>query len=236
MILDLIETLVVVTADHASSMVYSGFATPKNYSVLGFDKYVSNIDGKAYQLLTYASGIGYSNYSESASLHDHKNSLHKATIPSSWANHAATDVPLYAIGPMANLLFTGTFDQTYLSHAIAFSMCLFQYSSRCDEAFIQRSRPVNEKKGGGIEELKKVLNSESRKYQTSNERRQREEEISEELPDEIENVLNSDSFESSDLTGNFTESEQNCANIIDTKLFYYLSVLLVSAIKFNSFL
>lgn len=213
-------------------MIYSGFATPKNYSVLGFDKYVSNIDGKAYQLLTYSSGIGYSNYSESASLHDYKNSLHKATIPSSWANHAASDVPLYAVGLMSNLLFTGTFDQTYLSHAIAFSMCLFQYSSRCDEAFIQRSRPANERKSGGIEELKKVLNNESKRYQSSIERRQREEDISEELSDEVENALNSDSFESSDLTGNFTKNDENIASCFEIELFYFLSVVFFNAINF----
>lgn len=157
-ILDLSNSLIIVTSDHASAMSYSGFATPKNLSVLGMDKYVSNIDGKPYQLLTYSSGLGYQNYNETAAIHDYRNSYHKATIASTWANHAADDVPIYAIGQMSNLLFSGTFDQTYLAHAVAYAMCIFQYESRCHSSmYVKRPKPVHDKGPRGIEALKQEL-------------------------------------------------------------------------------
>lgn len=213
-------------------MVYSGFATPKNFSVLGFDKYVSNVNFEPYQLLLYSSGIGYKNFNETEALHDHKNSIHKATIPTTWSNHAAGDVPLYATGPLANILFSGTFDQTYLPHSIAFALCLFHFSDRCDEAFIQRTIPVNERKRGGIEELKKILNKESKTFQNSFEdveRRMREKNESEENStadiDGDENVLNSDAFESSDLKGNMTSTD-NSANIYQMRLNILINIIL----------
>lgn len=127
------ETLVIVTADHSSAMSYSGYATPKNYSVLGLDKHISNIDKKHYQLLTYASGIGHEAFNLTAATKDYHNAYHKAAIPSSWGNHAAEDVPLYAIGALANFLFSGTIDQTFIPHAISFALCLSQYHSRCEK-------------------------------------------------------------------------------------------------------
>jgi len=147
-----------VTSDHASAMSYTGFATPKNLSVLGMDKYVSNVDGKPYQLLTYSSGLGYQNYNETAAIHDYRNSYHKATIASTWANHAADDTPLYSIGQMANLLFSGSFDQTYLAHAVAYAMCIFQYESRCHNSMhMKNTKPVQEKGPRGIQALKQEL-------------------------------------------------------------------------------
>lgn len=213
-----------MTADHASSMVYSGFAAPKNSSVLEMDKYVSNVDGKPYQLLTYSSGIGYSNYSEKNSLRDPKNSVHKAAIPATWANHAASDVPLYAIGPMANLLFSGTFDQTYVPHALAYALCLFQYSERCDEAYVRKLKPINEKKSGGIDELKKVLNKESGKFHHSIEDVERR--IKEDLNRQhsiSQNIsVSTDSYKSSDLVANFNETENNASAIKISKLGVFL--------------
>ncbi|XP_070494076.1 alkaline phosphatase-like [Chironomus tepperi] len=155
--IDLANSLVIVTSDHASAMSYSGFATPKNLTVLGMDKYVSNVDGKPYQLLTYSSGLGYQNYNETAAIHDYRNSYHKATIASTWANHAADDVPVYAIGQMANLLFSGTFDQTYIAHVVAYAMCIFQYESRCHNSVYIKRKPVYENGPRGIEALKQEL-------------------------------------------------------------------------------
>ena len=127
------ETLVIVTADHSSAMSYSGYATPKNYSVLGLDKHISNIDKKHYQLLTYASGVGHGAFNLTAATKDYHNAYHKAAIPSSWGNHAGEDVPLYAIGALASFLFSGTIDQTFIPHAISFALCLSQYHSRCEK-------------------------------------------------------------------------------------------------------
>lgn len=132
-LLDLSETLIIVTADHSSAMSYSGYATPKNYSVLELDKHISNIDKKHYQLLTYASGVGHGAFNLTSATKDYHNAYHKAAIPSSWGNHAGEDVPLYAIGALASLLFSGTIDQTFIPHAISFALCLSQYHSRCEK-------------------------------------------------------------------------------------------------------
>jgi len=115
-------------------MVYSGFSTPKDSPILGVDKFVSNIDKKPYQLLTYSSGLGY-NFSDFTL--DPKNSYHKSAVPSTWANHGGDDVPLYAIGSLASVLFGGTIDQTFVPHAIAFAMCLFKYKNRCYQPMVQ---------------------------------------------------------------------------------------------------
>ena len=144
-------------------MIYSGFATPKDYSILGMDKYVSNLDKKPYQLLLYSSGLGFDSYNESAAVTDLRNAYHKAAVPSTWGNHAGSDVPLYAVGSLANLLFSGTMDQSYVPHAIAFAMCLFNYQDRC---LSQRfsSRPIEnlrDKKLSSIQLLKQKLQRES---------------------------------------------------------------------------
>jgi len=127
------ETLVIVTSDHSSAITYSGFATPKNFSILGMDKFLSDVDKQPYQLLMYASGPGNRHYNESLARHDIKNSYHKATIPMVWGNHDATDVPLFADGLLSISLFAGTVDQSYVAHAIAFALCIFQYDWRCEK-------------------------------------------------------------------------------------------------------
>lgn len=158
-LLDLSDTLVIVTADHASAMVYSGYATPKDYSVLGMDKYVSNVDKSSYQLLTYSSGLGHENYNETIAKSDHRNSYHKATIPSTWANHGGDDVPLYAIGALSNILFSGSMDQSYVPHAIAFAMCLGGYQNRpyLRHAFEQRIAPSREKVRSNVHIVRDML-------------------------------------------------------------------------------
>lgn len=149
-----------MTADHASGIVFSGFATPKNHSILGLDKYLSNISKKPYQLLTYSSGMGYDNYNETLAGTEQRNAFHKATIPSTWANHAGDDVPLYATGPLANILFSGSFDQTYVPHAIAFAMCLFEYQERCQDLIEENKFPPHRiRKTNKIQLLREKLQS-----------------------------------------------------------------------------
>lgn len=93
-------------------------------------------------MLTYSSGLGHIKYNETAAMRDQRNSYHKATISSTWSNHDGTDVPLYSIGPLANILFSGSLDQTYIPHAIAFAMCLFDYQDRCYSQTIERKIPL----------------------------------------------------------------------------------------------
>lgn len=52
-------------------------------------------------------------------------------MPRAWATHGGEDVPVFAIGPLASALFSGSVDQSYIPHAIAYAACLAHHASRC---------------------------------------------------------------------------------------------------------
>lgn len=54
-----------------------------------------------------------------------------AGVPRTWATHGGEDVPVFAIGPLANILFSGSIDQSYIPHAIAYAACMGRHASRC---------------------------------------------------------------------------------------------------------
>ncbi|KAI4472378.1 hypothetical protein M0802_016884, partial [Mischocyttarus mexicanus] len=54
-----------------------------------------------------------------------------AGVPRAWATHGGEDVPVFAIGPLASILFSGSIDQSYIPHAISYAACLAHQSSRC---------------------------------------------------------------------------------------------------------
>ncbi|KAK1128122.1 hypothetical protein K0M31_003607 [Melipona bicolor] len=54
-----------------------------------------------------------------------------AGVPRAWATHGGEDVPVFAIGPLASVLFSGSVDQSYIPHAISYASCLGHYASRC---------------------------------------------------------------------------------------------------------
>lgn len=60
-----------------------------------------------------------------------KNQVFTSAVPRQWATHSGEDVPVYALGPLATTLFAGTFDQSYIPHAIAYSACLGEHRLRC---------------------------------------------------------------------------------------------------------
>lgn len=100
--------------------------------MFGVDRQVSEISLLPYTLLTYASGPGYKSQNLNASP---KDIIQRAAIPKSWGNHGGEDVPLYAVGPLSNILFTGTVDQTYIPHALAFALCISEHSERCYKSY-----------------------------------------------------------------------------------------------------
>lgn len=164
------------------------------------DKFVSNIDNKPYQLLLYSSGLGSNYYNESSAKIDHRNSYHKAVIPSTWANHGGDDVPLYAVGALANILFGGTMDQTYIPHAIAFAMCLFDYKERCNSSpAVYKNEIPRIRKPNKIYLLKQKLQKDIFKE------KQNELSIVEEAPANSDNVTETEV----DLNSNVIDSSVN---------------------------
>lgn len=103
--------------------------------VSGPDSKVSDIDGQPYSTLLYGNGPGYSTPRtipiNTTTQNEDRNQVHGSAVPRQWATHGGEDVPVYALGPLATTLFTGTFDQSYIPHAIAYSACLGEHAQRC---------------------------------------------------------------------------------------------------------
>ncbi|KAI4458405.1 alkaline phosphatase [Holotrichia oblita] len=129
------ETLLVLTADHSHVFTFGGQATPRGHPILGLDNKVSDVDGQPYTTILYTNGPGYSN-PRSVPMNvttpmESKNQVFTSAVPRQWATHSGEDVPVYALGPLATTLFAGTFDQSYIPHAIAYSACLGEHRLRC---------------------------------------------------------------------------------------------------------
>lgn len=100
----------------------------------------SDVDGLPYSTLLYGNGPGHSAEHRlvpmlNATDAEVYNRLHGAAVPRQWATHGGEDVPVYAAGPpgVTQALFSGTFDQSYVPHAIAYVACLAEHSKRCQQ-------------------------------------------------------------------------------------------------------
>ncbi|XP_068083910.1 alkaline phosphatase, tissue-nonspecific isozyme [Anabrus simplex] len=138
-LVNLNETLVVLTADHSHVLTMGGLATPKGNPILGIDGKVSDVDGLPYSTLLYGNGPGFISPRQIPNnLSSERNTAHGAAVPRQWATHGGEDVPVYAQGPLASLLFSGSFDQSYVPHAIAYIACLGEHAARCKRNSSQR--------------------------------------------------------------------------------------------------
>lgn len=234
------ETLVIVTADHSSAMSYSGYATPKNYSVLGLDKHISNIDKQHYQLLTYASGVGHGAFNLTAAMKDYHNAYHKAAIPSSWGNHAGEDVPLYAIGALSSFLFSGTIDQTFIPHAISFALCLSQYNSRCEKQSANYEDIVDQvnarKRNDKMTQLRQKMYSQKMNALLTESKTEKivPEEEKEEEKDADDSYEEMDLYAMMNLTGNLTSGNLTTVNTANRNNINFCIILIsfIFLIKF----
>nr|XP_018896884.1 PREDICTED: alkaline phosphatase-like [Bemisia tabaci] len=127
------ETLFVVTSDHSHVMTLGGLSTSRGNPILGVDSKVSDVDGLPYTTLLYGNGPGHQSpriLPSNATVGD-PNIVQSAAVPRRWATHGGEDVPLFAKGPLAAALFSGTLDQSYIPHAVAFAACLGHHRRRC---------------------------------------------------------------------------------------------------------
>lgn len=94
------------------------------------------MDGQPYTTILYGNGPGFATPRivpmNTTSATEDRNQVHSSAVPRQWATHGGEDVPVYALGPLATTLFTGTFDQSYIPHAIAYSACLGEHRLRCE--------------------------------------------------------------------------------------------------------
>ena len=101
----------------------------------GTDSKVSDIDGLPYSTLLYGNGPGYSSPravpSNATTTAEGRNAVHGSAVPRQWATHGGEDVPVFAQGPLATAIFSGTVDQSYIPHAMAYIGCIGEHSKRC---------------------------------------------------------------------------------------------------------
>jgi len=153
-IVDLHDTLVIVTADHAHTMSVGGY-TGRQADITGV---VIEADGlpdltddnndNTFTVLSYGNGPGFMQYNttgtgdytnidrhpmevnETADL-EHKQD---SAAPLSSETHGGDDVGIWAAGPMAHL-FHGVHEQSYIAHVMSYAACIGPHkgSDRCPD-------------------------------------------------------------------------------------------------------
>lgn len=136
---DLAETLIIVTADHSHAMTFNGYPTRGN-DILGF----GNKAGKLpYETISYANGPGFRTHriNDSASADDVQLTRyetwipvetmdrsgvqyrHLSSIPLDDETHGGEDVAVFAAGPGSGLV-RGTFEQNYIAYVMGYAGCM----------------------------------------------------------------------------------------------------------------
>ncbi|XP_057320789.1 alkaline phosphatase-like [Microplitis mediator] len=138
---DLDDTLVIVTSDHSHSMAFNGYPE-RNSTVLDAPQKL-NFDGMAYPILSYSTGIfddmahkisndnatGINPNSNNKSDYSYGQ---KAAFIRAEAYHGGGDVPIYAIGPYAHL-FHSTHEQNYVAHVIGYAAQIGPYANAANQ-------------------------------------------------------------------------------------------------------
>lgn len=132
---DLDDTLIMVTADHSHSMTFNGYPDRGN-DILG---YANRPDKLPYETITYANGPGFQTHRINDSSDDPS---HLGTwIPVETMNrsaidyrhlsafylgdetHGGEDVAVFATGPGSSLV-RGTFEQNYIAYVMSYAGCM----------------------------------------------------------------------------------------------------------------
>ncbi|CAL4094222.1 unnamed protein product [Meganyctiphanes norvegica] len=132
------DTLMVLTADHSHVFTFGGNNTPRGHPILGMDTEPSDLDKKPYTTLLYGNGPGYAHTTPNGRQDitgfntQDINFVQQAAVPKKYETHGGEDVPIYAQGPGSHL-FSGTVEQSYIAHAIAYAACIGDDNSHCEK-------------------------------------------------------------------------------------------------------
>lgn len=132
------DTLIVVTADHAHVMAYSGYSQRGN-DILGLSDDVDD-DEVPYLTLSYTNGPGYRDHTDNGIRVDVSEELDKksiwfratAEVPLESETHGGDDVAVFARGPQHHV-FTGVYEQSQLPHLMAYAACIGPGRHACDD-------------------------------------------------------------------------------------------------------
>ncbi|KAI5723237.1 hypothetical protein M8J76_003255 [Diaphorina citri] len=113
------DTLIVVTADHAHTMMISGYSK-RNNDILGAADQ-KDLNGNPYPTLSYANGPAARAPVYNATSSTWDASFHyPALVPAKDETHGGDDVMVYARGPWSHL-FTGSYEQNFIPIAMGFA-------------------------------------------------------------------------------------------------------------------
>ncbi|KAK7481973.1 hypothetical protein BaRGS_00026776 [Batillaria attramentaria] len=123
--MDLSDTLIVVTADHSHAFAFAGYPGRGN----------PILDGMPYTTMVYGNGPGHTgeitgnNTRQNLTLVNTTDPNYKqqAVVPLTIETHGGEDVAIFARGPMAHL-FHGVHEQNYIAHVMAYASCVGAYS------------------------------------------------------------------------------------------------------------
>ncbi|CRK96434.1 CLUMA_CG009850, isoform A [Clunio marinus] len=125
------DTLIIVTADHAHSMVFNGYPT-RGSDIFGMG---NKPDAEPYETLVYSTGPGYymhvsndtNRFINITQFSDSQRAaptyMHSSLIPMPDGTHSGEDVGVFAIGPGSRLI-QGVFEQNYIPYVISFASCV----------------------------------------------------------------------------------------------------------------
>lgn len=145
------DTLIVVTADHAHTMSFSGYAE-RGSDIFGYAGQGS--DQKLYTILNYANGPGYKPIKDGErfvpSEEDARKFIRKfamfrfngfflddidfqyqSVVPMISETHGGDDVAVFAKGPYSHL-FTGVMEENVIPHLMSFAACVSS-DLNCDD-------------------------------------------------------------------------------------------------------
>ncbi|KAG5681000.1 hypothetical protein PVAND_010470 [Polypedilum vanderplanki] len=127
------DTLIIVTADHAHSMLFHGYPSRGN-DILGFANEGTNVP--LFETLVYGNGPGYRYHlikgsqtqfmpMENYTVQQRKDPsyMYKSMIPLDYSTHSGEDVGVYADGP-GSFLIQRVFEQCYIGYAISVASCI----------------------------------------------------------------------------------------------------------------
>lgn len=129
------DTMLVVTADHAHTMSFSGYASRGN-KITGIAG--TGQDKLPYSTLNYANGPGFKSFSNGQRYNISRDNLdslktqQRPLVHLDEETHGGHDVPIFAKGPFSHLL-SGVHEQNYIPYAMAYAACIGNGPKMCSE-------------------------------------------------------------------------------------------------------
>ena len=133
-LVDLEETLIIVTADHSHAMTINGYPD-RGHDIFGLGGHGQ--DDLYYSTLMYGTGPGYKEPDENGGRYDISQDdmeyvayRFMAAAPKPSSGHSGEDVT-DAAGPQSHL-FRGLYQQNYIPHVLAYAACIGDGLQYCD--------------------------------------------------------------------------------------------------------